>query len=138
MFYLSDAALLDREKLDASIEAVKAEGWCDVEVIEGYYSINDKFPGRIYPERRILSPDEEAALERLQASKARRALSGSCEISITVQGQVFLMAAPRFNRLSRAIVAFIIPTEKRWRPSDIHGSMTIAPLQHQPENGKQE
>jgi ParB family chromosome partitioning protein len=74
VFYLSDAALLDRlvaEKLDVLIEEVKAEGWQGVEVIEGYYSINDRFPGRIYPEPRVLSADKEAELERLQGEHDR-------------------------------------------------------------------
>lgn len=68
MVYLSDVALLDRlmaEKLDAMIEEIKAEGWQGVEVIEGY-SIYDQFPGRVEPERRILSRLEEAELEQLQ------------------------------------------------------------------------
>lgn len=73
--YLTDAALLDRlfaEKIEAVLEPVKAEGWQEVLYApEGYYSISEKYRGRVYPTRRELSPEEEqqqqAMIEELDA-----------------------------------------------------------------------
>jgi ParB family chromosome partitioning protein len=73
--YLTDAALLDRlfaEKIEAVLEPVRAEGWQEVLFSpEGYYSISEKYRGRIYPTRHELTPEEEqqrdAMAEQLEA-----------------------------------------------------------------------
>ena len=72
--YLTDAALLDRlfaDKIEAVLEPVKAEAGKRCCTPEGYYSISEKYRGRIYPTRRELSPEEEqqqqAMIEELEA-----------------------------------------------------------------------
>ncbi|RUV91656.1 MULTISPECIES: hypothetical protein [unclassified Mesorhizobium] len=61
--YLTDAALLDRlfaQRIEAVIEPVRAEGWQEVLFSsEGYYSISEKYRGRIYPTRREMTPEEQ-------------------------------------------------------------------------------
>jgi ParB family chromosome partitioning protein len=67
--YLTDAALLDRlfdEKLQKLIEDVKAEGWQGVEIDNDYYTLNSRYPDRIYPKPRALTESEEDELSTLR------------------------------------------------------------------------
>lgn len=67
--YLTDAALLDRlfdEKLQKLIGDVKAEGWRGVEIDNDYYTLNSRYPDRIYPRPRKLTEAEEDELSTLR------------------------------------------------------------------------
>lgn len=67
--YLTDAALLDRlfdEKLQQLIEDIRAEGWQGVEIDNDYYTLNSRYPDRIYPKPRALTESEEDELSTLR------------------------------------------------------------------------
>lgn len=67
--YLTDAALLDRlfdEKLQKLIDDVRAEGWQSVEIDNDYYTLNSRYPDRIYAKPRALTEWDEDELSALR------------------------------------------------------------------------
>lgn len=78
--YLCNVDLLDKlfaEKLETAMAEVKAEGWQDVILGEGYYEVTNAYRGRVYPEVQYLEPEQEA--DRISLTEELDALAAQVE-----------------------------------------------------------
>jgi hypothetical protein len=103
--YLTDAALLDRlfdEKLQQLIEDVRAEGWQGVEIDNDYYTLNSRYPDRIYAKPRALTEAEEDELSTLKEEYDGLVARHNEEPDRTFP-QTSCRSSPRFERRLRQI-----------------------------------